>query len=460
MTRTRVLLLLTVLLTSLAMVPAVAGPPPVSTGVVAVIDTGINPYHQAFRDRTPLAQRYPGDYLPAYPRGVPALRLTLDAPDLQSALAKDCARVWSRVRDGQLYWVPGTLIVGVMSFGTAGQALCGADAPTPVLDTGHGTMVASRAVAAGYGACPECRLVALQAVPSGVSVVNLGRDGDAARAAVAWAGSQARWIDAQSNSWSPALPHDPTGQSGILSGSAPLARAVEQAATAHLTFFSSGNGLGSTSLAPGRTTLGWSHATPSVLLVGGHDSGRVLDWPNQPVHLAGDACANVAADGRSTTSSPPDFGGGTSAASPWVAGAAVRQLVAARRVLGAPGTGVSDGVVARGRRTAAGPLSDGVLTLAEWRQVVTATATSRPTEQPYDGPVCTRTVGPPWTTVPDGAPEFASIGYGAVDPAAQALAAEVLAGRAPLPDRAATNAFLGARGTASAALHTGFTAGP
>lgn len=460
MTRTRVLLLATLLLATLVSLPAVAGPPTVSTGVVAVIDTGINPYHQAFRDRSALAQRYPGDYLPRYPRGVPALRLTLDAPDLQTALAKDCARVWARVRDGQLYWVPGTRIVGVMSFGIAGQALCGGDTPTPVLDTGHGTMVASRAVAAGYGACPECRLVALQGVPSGVSVVNLGRDGDAAREAVSWAASQAGWIDAQSNSWSPALPHDPTEQSGILSGSAPLARAVERAATAHLTLFSSGNGLGSASLAPGRSTLGWSHATPSVLLVGGHDSGRVLDWPNQPVHLAGDACANVAADGRSTTSSPPDFGGGTSAASPWVAGSAVRQLVVARRLLGARGTGVADGAVARGRATATGPLSDGVLTLAEWRRVVTATATSRPTRQPYDGPVCTRTVGPPWTTVPDGAPEFASIGYGAIDPAAQQRAVDVLSGRAPLPDRAATDAFLAARGTASTALHTGFTSGP
>jgi hypothetical protein len=432
--------------------PAVAAPPPV-TGVVAVVDTGINPYHSAFRDRSPLAQRYPGDYLPGFPRGVPALRLTLDAPDLTTALAKDCA-LWRTVQPGRLYWFPGTKVVGAISFRPDGTGLCEGLDSTPILDTnGHGTMAASRAVGNGYGACPECRLVAVQAVRGAVAVRDLGLDGEAARQGVEWVAQQAAWVDAQSNSWSPPAPHDPTGTSGILAGNPALTRTVEDAAQRQLVAFASGNGLGSQSLPPPRPTLGWSHATPSVLLVGGHDSGRVLEWPNQPVHLVGDACDNPAADARTTTSSPPDHGGGTSAATPWVAGGAVRELVVARRLLGARGTGVRDGVVARGRALAAGPLQDGRLTLAEWRRVLLATASARPVAEPSDGPACPRTVGPQWSTVPDGAPEAVAVGYGAVDSRAQRLAADVLAGRAPLPERPTADALLSARDAASAALH-------
>src|SRR5687767_7410171 len=40
---------------------------PTTHAVVALIDTGINPYNAAFRDRSPLAQRHPSTYIPNYP---------------------------------------------------------------------------------------------------------------------------------------------------------------------------------------------------------------------------------------------------------------------------------------------------------------------------------------------------------------------------------------------------------
>src|SRR5579884_2982972 len=140
-----------VVATAASVVPATAHATAASSyGVIALVDTGINPYNVVFRDRSALAQRYPGSYLPGYPKNVPALRLTLDAPSYADALRADCDRVWKHVKVGQLYWIPGTKIVGAISFNPSLEVACAGMASSVILDSaGHGTMTASRAVATG-----------------------------------------------------------------------------------------------------------------------------------------------------------------------------------------------------------------------------------------------------------------------------------------------------------------------
>lgn len=430
---------------------------------MALVDTGINPYNAVFRDRSALARRYPGTYLPGYPKHVPALTLTLDAPSYAAALRADCDRVWKHVRTGQLYWIPGTKIVGAISFNPSLETACAGTASSTILDAaGHGTMTASRAVATGYGACPQCRIVSVQAIKDGFGFVTVTNDAEMARRGVEWAAANSGWIDAQSNSWGPPLPYDPTGQTGILSGSAALARTVESASQRQLAFFASGNGAGNLNAPPPRPTLGYAQVTPSAIVVGGVDSGHVLTWPNVPVHLAADACDDWGASYDSTTASSDSLGGGTSAATPYVAAGAVAELMTARRLLGDRHTGVRDGVVASGRAglVKQGPLADGKLTLAEWRRVLMTTATTRPVAQPTDGPTCGQTVGPEWSAVPAAFPEYVAIGYGVVDIPARALAGKVLAGTASIPDRATTDAFFSGYDAVDRAAFTAFTTAP
>ena len=64
------------------LLPAAAGAQdarPAGQAVVALIDTGINPYHVEFRDDSALALQHPSTYLEGYPADAEALSLTLNA---------------------------------------------------------------------------------------------------------------------------------------------------------------------------------------------------------------------------------------------------------------------------------------------------------------------------------------------------------------------------------------------
>jgi hypothetical protein len=452
------LLLAATLGTTASATGAVPQTPPSADAVVAFVDTGINPYHVEFRDDSPRAFTHPSTYLEGYPEDAIALSLTFGAEDYTAAVVADCERVWSTVKPGQLYWFPGTRIVGAYSTLPGGAVTCAANGPSGqvILDTGgHGTMVASRGTAATYGACGDCLVVAVQ-FPTSVNLLNPGASTAPAVQAIRWAAGQSGWIDAQSNSWGPLVPGwEPTGTAGLVTANSALVRAVEEVSQAHLAFWASGNGAAFRGGVLGHPTLLTPHLTPSAVSVGGHDSGQVNLWPGFPPHLVADSCDSPAARVRSLDESGERVGGGTSAATPFVAGGAAAILKDARALLGDTGTGVrtaEDGtpVVAQGDPGAidAGPLADGVLTLAEWRRLVFATATPRPERQPEDGPPCaTGQFGPTpvlWRDVPDDYPEFVHIGYGAVDRPAIALAAEVLRGVAPLPDRQRTDDYFAA----------------
>lgn len=433
--------------------------------VIALEDTGINPYHQVFRDRSALAQRYPGTYLPNYPKGAIALHITLDAKNYYDALHKDCQSVWSKVRPGQLYWFPGTKIVGAIAFGTQPAINCAAKEPddTYILSTGHGAMTASRAASNEYGACRECRVVSVQ-LPLTVGVG--GEDGSTVSiSGVRWAAANRSWIDVQSNSWGPLVPGWAPASSGMVTDDPALTRAVEETARQQLAFWASGNGLAFREGVLGHPTLLAPHLGPAPIIVGGYDSGQVATWPGSMPDVSSDACASWATEGPTTTKSTADTGSGTSAATPYVAGGAARIILEARRILGDSRTGYRGDVLASGRAGAvkSGPLADGKFTYAELKDVLLHTATARPVAEHDDGSVCGADWAPynstpvQWSQVPAAVQQYPLIGYGGVDTPARQLAFKVLRGTAAMPVRAQEDSLYGADQQARAALYTAWS---
>jgi hypothetical protein len=421
------------------------------TSVVALIDTGVNPYSKAFRDRSRLAQKHPSTYLENYPAKAKALRLSLGLP-YKKALKKD-RRVWRRVQPNRLYWIPGTRIVGAISMGAGGTNCPVADPPPAnslssgcaehrILDDhGHGTMTASRAAGAGHSLAPRSRIVAIE---------GLGAP------SVRWAADQG-WIDVQSNSWislvPPPLPND-------------VSRAFDYAADRTLTLAASGNGTAYLAgVAPTPTYL-LSTAPDGVVLVGGHDNGKVTAWAGAPPHVVADAYAGYAAPRASTKGMRPHpIACCTSAASPYAAGGAAELVRVARKILGYNRTGMASGLVACGprHRVHSGPLVDGDFTNEELKDLLFHTAEALPGKGRDDGkihwagdprppdhteygpganPFCQGCTTTPvaWKTLPKEAEAYPFVGYGAVNERSVALAIKVLRGKEKMPGREAADA--------------------
>ncbi len=383
--------------------------------VVALIDTGINPYHVDFRDNSSLAFVHPSMYLPGYDADTPALNLTLNATSLEAALDAD-AEVWAEVEAGQNYWIPGTKIVGAISFNGG-----------IVFDTGHGTMTASRAAGNAYSLCPECRIAAVQGFNA---------------QAVTWA-SQQPWIDAQSNSWSPLV----VFQQADIAQESGLADAFEEAATRHLVFGSAGNGVAGKGGAIGHPSFTRSTSGPTgVISVGGHDNGELILWSGSVPHVVADACDNWAAVGDTIDEYSPSEGGGTSSASPYAAGAAARFILEARILASDTYQGIHDGILVHGEPRDAAMLDDGMLTLDEVQRLLMVTATPRPVETEHDGTSCGMTGAPyntyplAWSDVPAGTPDYYLIGYGQISVDSLALGLDVLHG-GDVPDRSESDTW-------------------
>ena len=407
--------------------------------VIAHIDTGVNPYHVDFRDNSSLAYAHPSTYLPGFPADTPALNLTLDAATYAEALQADAA-VWAAVEPGRLYWIPGTKIVGAVTFGPDGDL--------PIVDEhGHGTMTASRSAGNLNSLAPEARLV---------TVEGLGAE------SLRWVADQG-WIDIVTNSW---LSFFPMPLSAVADDVGP---AFAYASDRLLTLAASGNGAAYiTGFAPTPTYV-LSTAAPGVVLVGAHDNGRVTLWSGAPPHVLADGYGGPHATVDSLDEvSTSGIACCSSASSPYAAGGAGALVLEARRVLGhTNGTGLRDGVLAKAPEghplPAKGPLADGDLTLLELRMLLLRTATPRPTEGPHDGeaqwlakgelpsnptqpggnPYCPGCWTTPvtWTTLPENVPAYPHAGYGAVDPTAVTLGQQVLGGEAAEPERPTEDAF-------------------
>lgn len=406
--------------------------------VVADIDTGINPYHTEFRDDSPEAYAHPSTYLPGFPADAPALNLTFDADDYEAAVLADC-ETWQAVEPETLYWIPGTRIVGAITFFGMPQdgVPCEEDAlPGMILDRGgHGTMTTSRVAGATYSLCPECKIVSIQGFES---------------RAMLWAAEQP-YIDLQTNSWG-ALPTD------YVDGH-PMAGQnrddVKRAAAMQPIFVAGGNGLLGFFGVSGHPAYSDDIAGPEgILMVGGHDGGRFTPWTMTMPHVVADANMHPAAFHDSLDEGADDQGGGTSGATPFAAGTFARMLLELRLAVNDTSVGVREGNLVIGDSTAEGPLSDGALSLFEAKMTFYHTANPRPVRDgDRDGPSCEPgaslgcalypTAPVEWGTIPAGLPMYYFVGYGQVGELTLQAHVDAALGTKPTPQRPMEDAFHG-----------------
>ena len=85
--------------------------------VIALVDSGINPYHQDFR--APEFVHHPAKYIEGYPKEAEAFDLALDVADSKGyeAARKADDEEWVLTKAAELRWFPGTRIIGGISMG-------------------------------------------------------------------------------------------------------------------------------------------------------------------------------------------------------------------------------------------------------------------------------------------------------------------------------------------------------
>lgn len=348
--------------------------------VVAVIDSGFSPYHWDFL-ASMMPQALDGDPSNDLPLDTPpdtwlsgfpapesgefasyeALQLTLEETAAQrriETLSREDDDVWAGVEEStrsavHYHWLPGTKVIGAVTFGGRIEGGSGAH--------GHGS--ASVSVGNRFGSCPECLLVFIR--------YNSAASGEAA---IEWAMSQP-WIDAITNSYGFSL----VSRDRFYSGSDTEAQrqASERGQTV---FFSAGNGQANTFTAP-NTTLFSSQEGPDWIVTVGAVSPRTggsYSGHGKPADIAG-VGANYPSSYRAATVGGEGAGfGGTSNATPTIAGTYARALDLARRDLPGPSRSQVSGVVAVTDPDAVAPftcgeerpdceLADGVLTAPELR---------------------------------------------------------------------------------------------
>jgi hypothetical protein len=402
--------------------------------VIAVIDSGFSPYHWDFaaskmpqatnKDRSddlPLS-RPPDTWIPEFPsrntfsRYAP-LNLSLDQrdPDAeQAALHDKDQQVWDGVRESgpdtvNYYWIPGTKVVGALSFGPeTAPAQAGHLVSNPYYGdyapiyggygpSEHGMGSASVAVGNGHGTCPECVLVFLQY-----------SDNASANRAIDWAMNQP-WIDGISNSYL----CDTVPETGLVRDSVCLDAhtAVQRKASlrGQTIFWAAGNGVENTFVTPNETLLHAQKGPDWIVTVTGatFDGKAAYTGAGKPADIAG-----VARNYSSAYQSTLVTGGlpfsGTSNATPEIAGIYGRALYLVRRYLPGASKTQSNGTIAMGKRTCASAwrsceLADGRLTATELRLRLLQSAPHR---------IAGGAVGP-FTTIPEvGDDTFAYEGHG------------------------------------------------
>lgn len=303
--------------------------------VVAVVDSGINPYHVDFRlpAGSDLVGVHPSEYLEGYPADAARMQPAFEAGSVDEARSIDSDE-WARSSRGELTWVDGTNIVGGYS-GSAGDDFFDTH------DLGHGTAVASQAAGRVLG--PGHEDVLLVAV-------------DLSEWGVEWAANQP-WIDAISISYATLVPVGPTVEA-----------TWDAAAEGKVVCAATGN----------NTVPMWAfhEQGPSWHVhVGAVDADdrEVQPYSAFPADVLGVTHVPVATHTSMTESR--EFGG-TSGATPAVCGLIAQTIADARARLGDVQAGPKGGgVLARGT-PAAGAAADGELTRREVEDAVMATATA------------------------------------------------------------------------------------
>ncbi len=368
--------------------------------VVAVIDSNLNPYHWDFlaekmpqhlnataTDDLPLDQD-PATWLPGHP-GASAFasyeRLDLSVAEAGASAsarpselhAKDAAQ-WGKIRysegttnaDVNMYWIPGTKVVGHVAFSgafglvepTSSHVVDGlAGRSTGPIDTfateSHGIGTSSVSVGNLHGTCPSCVLVYVHG-PS--------------EWANEWVASQ-DWIDLQTNSWGLSL----TGaavRDNIYAGSDTEAQraAIERGQS---WFQSAGNGMANAFTVPSTTLLSSQKGPDWIVTVGAIEPDGSSVGHNRPVDISSVGTDYPSATGGGDSVTAEGGFGGTSNATPVIAGIYGEALYRARRMLDGKSRVQRDGVVAQGPAGCAAeapdcPLADGQLTVYELQQAL------------------------------------------------------------------------------------------
>jgi hypothetical protein len=410
--------------------------------VIAVVDTGINPYHVAYR--RPEYAVHPSKYIEGFPADTPALGLNFGAGDYVAARGGDDGPVWSQVNERKLYWVPGTNIVGAYSQSDyfddtpviAGGPPGGLPHRPIIDDDGHGTGTTSVAAGAGlsavtgapFGSNPEALIVIVE---------GLGDE------AVKWASEQP-WIDFISGSYGdptaapyndnvPIVPEELSGREYRYT--APFVLRDGRTAC-----FSAGNGLTRTGVAYDRYSSLRPTSGPSWVVTVGAVSprnGQDYGWHSVPVDISSYGNHWPAADPFSLAGE--QVFSGTSNATPVTCGVFSSALLAARRALGDAVEGIhttEDGrnVPAEGPRIAGGLVADGVLARPELQDAVYKTAF------PEEFNAVTWTYDP--LIVPNNPLYYTQQGYGVAKVASGERAKDVVLGRAAMPNRAEVDAWI------------------
>lgn len=401
--------------------------------VIAFVDTGINPYHQDFR--APEFTHHPAEFIEGYPGASTAVPLSFDVADAEgydAARLADEDTLYELQRD-QLYWFPGTRIIGGLSVAAGGTGAGRQDFPV-IDESSHGTGVASVAAGQWYGSNPNALIVMIE---------GLGMNG------VRWAAQQP-WIDVISNSWGPGLP-------GRAEPPADMSATRDATRRGQSVMFSAGNGLRNTN----SSTVPWGSSDPCDCKIPGHNSTFTSNGSGPSWHLTIGAASPVNGQAHWWHGIPPDamsfgskwraadaFGvtrehnrdfGGTSCATPVTAGVLSSVILKAREVLGDNVAGQRpDGVVAQAVDgvipPAEGPLADGDLTRAEAETLAIKSA-----EPVAFDP---ETFGWDYAVDPTTPAYFVQQGYGLVDAASKARAMAALLGETPLRDRADVDAWM------------------
>lgn len=355
--------------------------------VIAMIDTGGNPYHVDFRDETRLA--HPSTYLTGFPANARAVPLCfIDGSNGAFTYNDDCSTSWrtnvtadtpvtGSITVDELVWYPGTRLMG--------KSFAHEDASTPVgfdegggdSNTSHGSWVSSTAVGNKFGNCPECMLIILEADTV-----------DGIDAAYAWAAQQP-WIDVITTSITVGVIGvglNPALFTGKHDG------AVEASQNGKIFLTSSGNGAANFGLVPTSTFL-YDGGSPALIPVGASfDDGLASHWSDFPAEIMANGNSRQVAETASMSGQTAV--GGTSFSSPGAAGVLAHSLLEARRACNdfEEGASASGGALTllrnNGCTVSSGPFADGTLTRDELHEAFVKNAIPPYSQlSPVPGPV-------------------------------------------------------------------------
>lgn len=349
--------------------------------VVAVVDSGFNPYHFDFlADLMPQAQNAdpdddlplgedPSTWVPGFPDPTAFssydrldLTLTPDDPDADAASLHDGdAEEWGKVRRSSLdqvhlRWIPGTKVIGAVTFNAGDGFQPGS----------HGVGTSSVSVGNLHGTCPHCLLVFVD-----------GTQEQANR----WV-EQQDWIDVQTNSWG--FSSSVVGRERVYAHSDTESQraAVDRGQSI---FFSAGNGIDGAFAVTNPTLFSSQEGPDWITTVGAILPDGSSTGAGKPADVAAPGDGYPSAYGAAQVADEGQFGG-TSNATPVTAGLYAEALYQLRRELAGPSRMQENGTLARGPAgcQAANPacaLADGSLTVHELREALLRSAV--PTPQGY-----------------------------------------------------------------------------